>query len=166
MQADEIRALYAYHFALNRRLWDECIVPLTQAQFLKKFDYSIGSIRNHMVHMPNIDDNWFQLFGGRAEAKPTFKNVVHYPTRAKIRAYWDEVLERQQRVLAALTDEQVNQLVPLSLGGATVDVPLWKLMLHVINHGTDHRAQVLALLHQVGVKGFPQDLVFFLAPRR
>lgn len=164
MHADEIRALYAYHFALNRRLWDECIVPLTQEQFLQDFDYSVGSIRNHMVHLVNVDENWFARFGGNMDAKASWKNVVHYPTREKIRAYWDEVLGKQQRVLDALTDEQVNERLPMQMGRQTVDVALWQLLLHVINHGTDHRAQVLALLHRVGVTNtFAQDYVIFLA---
>ncbi len=33
MNADAIRHLYDYHFAENRKLWDTCIMSLTQDQF-------------------------------------------------------------------------------------------------------------------------------------
>jgi uncharacterized damage-inducible protein DinB len=36
------------------------------------------------------------------------------------------------------------------------------VLIHVANHGTDHRAQLLALLNQLGVKTFPQDYFFFI----
>ncbi|MBE2271224.1 MAG: hypothetical protein IAE80_23520, partial [Anaerolinea sp.] len=54
----------------------------------------------------------------------------------------------------------VNQIVPLEMRTGTVNVPMWKLMLHVVNHGTDHRAQVLAMLHSLGAPTFAQDMVF------
>jgi uncharacterized damage-inducible protein DinB len=33
-------------------------------------------------------------------------------------------------------------------------------MLHVLNHATDHRAQVLAMLHTMEANTFAQDMVF------
>jgi uncharacterized damage-inducible protein DinB len=51
MRADEIRHLYEYHFVLNRCVWDESVMALTDAQFVQKLDYSVGSIRNQTVHM-------------------------------------------------------------------------------------------------------------------
>ncbi len=36
------------------------------------------------------------------------------------------------------------------------------MLIHVANHGTDHRAQLLALLNQLGVETFPQDYFFFM----
>ena len=37
-----------------------------------------------------------------------------------------------------------------------------QVLLHVANHGTDHRAQLLMLLDQAGVKTFPQDYYFYI----
>jgi uncharacterized damage-inducible protein DinB len=34
------------------------------------------------------------------------------------------------------------------------------VLLHVANHGTDHRAQLLRLLHDLGVKTTSQDYIF------
>jgi uncharacterized damage-inducible protein DinB len=38
---------------------------------------------------------------------------------------------------------------------------LWQILLHVANHGTDHRAQLLRILNDVGVKTFPQDYIIY-----
>jgi uncharacterized damage-inducible protein DinB len=36
------------------------------------------------------------------------------------------------------------------------------VLLHVGNHGTDHRAQILRLLSDLGLKTGPQDYVFYI----
>jgi uncharacterized damage-inducible protein DinB len=39
---------------------------------------------------------------------------------------------------------------------------VWQVLLHVVNHGTDHRAQMLKILHDFGVKTESQDYIFFV----
>jgi uncharacterized damage-inducible protein DinB len=46
--------------------------------------------------------------------------------------------------------------------GEDKDLILWQVLLHVANHGTDHRAQLLRLLHDLGVKTGPQDYIFYV----
>jgi len=41
------------------------------------------------------------------------------------------------------------------------DLMLWQVLIHVVNHGTDHRAQILRLLHDLGVKTTSQDYIFY-----
>ena len=41
------------------------------------------------------------------------------------------------------------------------DLILWQVLLHVVNHGTDHRAQALRLLHDMGVETTSQDYIFY-----
>ena len=41
-----------------------------------------------------------------------------------------------------------------------VRLRLWQVLLHVVNHGTDHRAQALRLLNDLGVETKSQDYVF------
>jgi len=41
------------------------------------------------------------------------------------------------------------------------DLMLWQVLIHVVNHGMDHRAQILRLLHDLGVKTTSQDYIFY-----
>jgi uncharacterized damage-inducible protein DinB len=43
--------------------------------------------------------------------------------------------------------------------------PAWHVLAHLVNHGTDHRAQVLRVLHDFGAPTFDQDLVMHLWSR-
>ncbi len=42
------------------------------------------------------------------------------------------------------------------------DLIVWQVLLHVINHGTDHRAQILRLLNDLGVETTYQDYIFYV----
>jgi uncharacterized damage-inducible protein DinB len=42
------------------------------------------------------------------------------------------------------------------------DLIVWQVLLHVANHGTDHRAQLLRILHDLGVKTESQDYIFLV----
>ena len=60
--------------------------------------------------------------------------------------------------LAELSDDMPTSK-PLS--GEDKDLRLWQVLLHVANHGTDHRAQILRLLNDLGVQTTSQDYIFF-----
>jgi len=159
MNADAIRNMYDYHFTINRKIWDQCIVTLTDEQFTQDVHYSIGSARNQVVHMMNIDDRWFS--GLRGEEVPAFIDPVQFPKREVIREKWDAVELRMRDYLSKLTDEMLPT-IPFKEQDKDDTTQLWQILMHVINHGTDHRAQLLSLLNQLGVKTFPQDYFFFV----
>jgi uncharacterized damage-inducible protein DinB len=46
--------------------------------------------------------------------------------------------------------------------GEDRDLILWQVLLHVVNHGTDHRAQVLRFLNDLGVETTSQDYKFYV----
>jgi uncharacterized damage-inducible protein DinB len=39
---------------------------------------------------------------------------------------------------------------------------VWQVLLHVANHGTDHRAQLLRFLKDLGVETTSQDYIFYV----
>jgi len=153
VDANGFRRLYDYHFALNRRLWDHCIEHLSQAQFVQKLDYSVGSIRNQMVHMLNIDERWFCDL--RGQEVPGLLNPVYFFKPPVIRQRWDAVEADMRAYLAALQDAELGRQLEAGM-------QVWEVLFHVLNHGTDHRAQVLAMLHHLGVPTWPQDYAIYL----
>jgi len=46
--------------------------------------------------------------------------------------------------------------------GVVSDNHRWELLMHIANHATDHRAQILAMLdNRFSVKTVEQDMVFY-----
>ncbi len=158
MTSDYFRHLYEYHFAINHKIWDRCIVPLTDEQFKRKIHYSVGSVRNHVIHMLNVDDRWFCALRGLPD--PGGLNAVYFNKRDVIRARWDTVEAGMRAYLVDLRDDRLEEQPYLAQDGDPIRA--WQVLLHVVNHGTDHRAQLLALLNQLGVATFPQDYAFYI----
>lgn len=158
MNADAFRHLYDYHFAENLNTWDSYILALAQEQFVQKLDYSIGSVRNHIVHLMSVDDTWFSAL--RGVDVPDSLNPEHFNNRAKIREYWDQVEKTMREYLAKLTDDMLFEK-PFA-EGEDKDLILWQVLIHVVNHGTDHRAQLLRMLHDLGSKTVSQDYIFYV----
>ncbi len=158
MNADAFRHFYNYHFAENRKIWDTQVMAVTQEQFVQPIAYSVGSIRNQVVHMMHVDNLWFSDLRGVELLHPF--NPEDFIERDKIRQQWDEVEATMRDYLNALTDEMLFQK-PFA-DGEDKEFILWQVLLHVGNHGTDHRAQLLRLLHDVGVKTESQDYFFYI----
>lgn len=157
MNAAIMRHLYEYHFAENRKIWDSYVMSLDQNAFTQDVDYSIGSVRNHIVHLMSVDDAWFNGLTGKEHAH---LNPADFSDRAKIRAHWDGVEQRMRDYLAALQDDTLADK-PFT-DEEDQDLTVWQVLLHVANHGTDHRAQLLRLLNDLGVKTGPQDYIFYI----
>lgn len=158
MNADAFRHFYNYHFAENRKIWDSHVMSLSQDQFTRSVAYSIGSVRNQVVHLMNVDEAWFS--GLRGVENPQSPNPADMEDRKIIRARWDRVEQEMRDYLATLRDEMLFQK-PFA-DGEDKDLILWQVLLHVVNHGTDHRAQLLRILNDLGVKTGPQDYIFYV----
>ena len=159
MNAEAFRHFYDYHFAENRKIWDRYIVPLTQEQFTQSVDYSHGSARDQIVHLMTADDLWFSELQDRTPLEEVPPAAAD--DRANLRAHWDSIEQRMQKYLAELQDEMLFDK-PIKEPDEDKDLIVWQVLLHVANHGTDHRAQMLRLLKDLGVKTELQDYIFYV----
>jgi uncharacterized damage-inducible protein DinB len=131
--------------------------PLSQEQFTQPVDYSHGSVRDQIVHLMSVDEAWFSDLRGVDIPEPL--DPAHLNDRERIRAHWDNVEQMMREYLAALRDDM---LFDKPLAGEDKNLILWQVLLHVVNHGTDHRAQLLRALHDLGVKTTSQDYIFYV----
>ncbi len=153
MNTEDFRQLYQYHFHLNHKIWDEIIQTLPAEQFTQDLPYSVGSVRNQLVHLLSIEERWFS--GLRGEEVPGFANPEYYPNRELIRQKWDTVEAQMKSFLAGLDDEKLK--APFG-----EDILVWQVLIQVLGHGIDHRAQLLAMLNQLGAQTFSQDYALYL----
>lgn len=158
MNANAFRHFYDYHFAENRKIWDAYIASLSYEQFSENVGYSHGSVRNQIVHLISTDDAWFS--GLHGVEFPEELNSANVDDREFIRARWDKVEQNMRDYLAKLRDDMLFEK-PFA-DGEDKDLILWQVLLHVVNHGTDHRAQLLRMLNDLGVKTGPQDYIFYV----
>jgi uncharacterized damage-inducible protein DinB len=161
MNANAFRHFYNYHLSENRKIWDAYITPLSDEQFNQNADYSHGSVRNQILHLINVDDIWFSELSGLTPSEPASSHANDVDDRSRIREYWDRVEQRVRGYLADLRDEMVFDK-PIQEPDEDRNLIVWQVLLHVVNHGTDHRAQLLRLLNDLGVKTTAQDYIFYV----
>ena len=158
MNADAFRHFYDYHFAENRRIWDY-VTQLAHEQFAQPANYSHGSVRDQIVHLMNVDELWFAELQG-AEPPESFP-PADFDDRDNIRAHWDSIEQSMREYLAELRDDMLPGK-PIEEPDEDRDLILWQVLLQVANHGTDHRAQILRLLNDLGVETSSQDYIFYV----
>ncbi|MDE2635570.1 MAG: DinB family protein [Chloroflexota bacterium] len=159
MKSSAIGKLLHYHYGMFERVW-ECAQDLTADQFAAESDYSVGSVRNHFVHCLNVDGRWLARLKG--EAPPPLFNSTDYPDQDGIREQWEQVRQRALAYVDSLTEEDLNESAHVELEGRNLEARRfrrWEILLHIANHGTDHRAQILARLDELGAETIEQDLI-------
>jgi uncharacterized damage-inducible protein DinB len=157
MNADAFRQFYDYHFSENRKLWDRYVSQLSDEQFTQAARYSRGSVRDQILHLISCEHGWFSELRG-AEFPEDLK-PADFPDRESIRAHWDEVEQTMRDYLAELRDEMLFEK-PIKEPEEDKDLIAWQVLLHVANHATDHRAQLLRQLNDMGIETSYQDYIF------
>ena len=153
MELELIKTFIEYHFDTTRRVWDS-INQITDEQFLADDAYSRGSIRNLMVHLASTDRRW--LAGLKNLPDVGHLKFEGYSTRTAAREVFEQVAKDLNEYANSLTAEEINQN-PKDLPNTR-----WQVILHIINHGTDHRSTVLQRLHEFGAPTFDQDFLSWL----
>jgi uncharacterized damage-inducible protein DinB len=149
--------LFEYHYALYDRIW-ESLEALTDAHYHQSHDYSRGSLHDQMFHAVATDRAWLRGIQGYPR-KPAI-DPADYPHLQAVRQLFEEVRVAVEAYIASLTETELER-VPEQFYG-----PVWQVLLHVVNHGTDHRAQILRLLHEFEVPTFDQDYILWAWRRK
>ena len=166
MRPNEIRTFFDYNFWAFERVW-ECISKISNEQFVEEIDYSTGSIRNIVVHIMSAANRWVRRLQGIEI--PSHLAFEDFDTLSKTKAKWDELRKEFLDYVNSLNQEQLDEIThwELPARGLKLNNPRWELLLHVANHATDHRAQILAILHHhFHVRTVEQDMILYLAEQK
>ena len=155
MQALMLRHFINYHIAENATLW-AYVDQLTADQFVADIAYAHGSIRNQLVHMLSVDATWLASLCGQAIPDPLDPTQYVSPTPLKVQ--WDAVARQLQTYVQSLSDADV---LAQPLTDEDADLYVWQVLLQLVNHATDHRAQLLRCVHDAGIKTVSQDYIFY-----
>ena len=153
MKLELIKTFMEYHLDMTRRIWDS-IDQINDEQFVADDAYSRGSIRNLMVHLASTDRRW--LAGLKNTEDVGHLKFEDFSTRAAAHQIFEPVIHDLSEYANLLTEEELNQ------NPNDISNPRWQVLLHLINHGTDHRSTVLQRLHEFGAPTFDQDFILWL----
>jgi uncharacterized damage-inducible protein DinB len=153
---DMIQTLIEYDIVMSRRVW-ESILSIRDEHYLQEDKYSRGSIRNLMIHLASTERRW--LAGLKNEPDVGHLAFQDYPDRRQGKELFENVAADLHGYAAGLTEAALEEK-PANIPATRVDV-----LLHLVNHGTDHRATVLQMLSKIGASTFEQDFITWLWQR-
>ena len=161
MNPSEIRILFEYNYRTHRRIWD-CIMQLTEEQFVQPIPYSRGSLRDHCLHLIGGDRRWLARLKGASV--PDYPTPEEAPDRATVRAMWDVNEVLMMGYIGTLSDKDLRRILLYDMPkrGGMKATPVWQILVQMVNHGTDHRAQMLRILYELGGPTIEQDFIVYL----
>jgi uncharacterized damage-inducible protein DinB len=125
----------------------------------KDLSASHSSILGTLAHTFFADSVWYLRAIDPTLPYPNPKDV---PPLETLDARWRQLLDKWETWAQSLSDEDLDRNVAYRLmDGTGAESPLNRIVLHVVNHATLHRGQVMALFRQVGVKPPATDLIFY-----
>jgi len=160
MNKDDIATLFEYNYWATTRVLNGA-AQVTPEQYVASVPLSHGSLRGALVHTLGTEVVW-RLRCQEGISPTAMLAEAELPTLDAIRIRWQAEELAMRSYLASLTDEAINQTVQYK---TTKGVPfrniLWHLLVHVVNHGTQFRAEAAIALTIFGHSPGDLDMLMF-----
>ncbi len=160
MNKEDIFTLYKYNQWANAKILNSA-ANITRQQFLADALFPHGGLRGTLVHILFAQWIWRNRWEGNS---PTYRlQPEEFPTFASFHERWMEEENLLTQFVENLTDERLNAVIDYkNTKGSPKQQVLWKMMAHVVNHGTQHRAEAAAMLTDFGCSPGDVDMIYFL----
>jgi uncharacterized damage-inducible protein DinB len=174
MSADFFRLLFRYNWWANQRI-------LARLDALAETDYrapapglSFESLHGTLVHLAVAEVVWLARWRGEAppealkDARASAQMAAsHLPTLDAVRSLMEREREKQRDFVEDLRDEDLPRPVSYQTQyGEANSQPLQELIAHMVNHGTQFRAEAAVRLSQLGHSPGDFDLIVYLRESR
>ncbi|HEY5625508.1 MAG TPA: DinB family protein [Dehalococcoidia bacterium] len=156
---EHVRGAYAYNEWANQRLLDAA-AKLSDEQLTSERGGSRGSVADNLSHLVNTQVGWADTINETefTAQEPLPKTEI----MTALRRRFAESHTQLREIADGLTDESLAAVVRRERGGRIHGFPRWQMLLHLANHGTQHRAEIgLALLALDASPGDLDAIYFF-----
>ncbi len=145
-----LETLFRHNAWANALLFERCAV-LSDEQLNASMVGAYGSIRDTLIHIANSERSYLnRITTGQPYRRP---QGAPAPTMAALQ---ESVQASGKALIVAAPNVQSGDSVQVDWEGTPRSVPSAILLTQAINHATEHRAQIMATLTQLGIQ--PPDL--------
>ena len=125
----------------------ECCAKLTDAQLDATIGGTFGTIRETLTHIVKSERSYFS----RISTGKRYDFPADAPPLT-LAAMVESARTTGQGLIESVPKVQPDDSVQVDWEGVMTTVPLAVIVTQVINHATEHRAQIMAILTQLGVE--------------
>jgi uncharacterized damage-inducible protein DinB len=149
MTLQEVKLLHAFNSWASQRVFDT-VATLTPDQFTRDMASSHQSIQGTLFHIVAAEKIWLSRW--RNQPDPPKLQRSDLPTAAALHAEWEKVGLETAKWLGTMTDKSLQDSFTMTTSsGTTYRHTYVQAVQHVVDHGSYHRGQIIALLRQLGV---------------
>ncbi len=162
MNLATIRTLFEYSTWATERIFTQA-AALTPEQYTTPPNETMPSMRRILVHALGAETLWLtRLRIGSSVISVGEDDFPDFPT---LRQGWARQQQAMLAHLTTLTDEILAQPFRFERRGVPLEMVLWQIFFQLINHGTQHRSEVAAILTEYGHSPGDLDFMFFVLQR-
>jgi uncharacterized damage-inducible protein DinB len=160
MNKQDILLLYQYNQWASAKILN-ATTNVTAEQFIAPASFPHGGLRGTLVHALSAQWIWRTRWEGTS---PTFLlDPKDFPTVASLQERWAVEEKQLMDFVATITDDRLNNTFRYTnTKGQPFTKLLWHAMLHVVNHGTQHRSEAAAILTDLGHSPGDLDMILFV----
>jgi uncharacterized damage-inducible protein DinB len=163
VQIQDLELIYDYNYWANARM----VVAgrkLSAEQFAAPAAFPYGSLGGTLLHL--LDAEWSWRMRLQHHAPTTDLLEADFPTLDALVTRWQDDEREMRAWLGGLGDADLAGTVRYPIGeGKVRERILWHCLLHLANHGTQHRAEAAAILTALGQSPGDVDFTLFLNER-
>jgi uncharacterized damage-inducible protein DinB len=160
MKKNEILTLCQYNAWANARILNVA-AQVTTKQYLAPGSFSHGDLRGTLVHTLFAESIWRMRWESQS---PTNRFLPEdFPTFEALRSRWETEEKALMNFVKNVNEQKLDSIVHYSrTGGEACENILWHLMVHLVNHGTQHRSEAAAMLTDFGHSPGDIDFIVYL----
>jgi len=160
MSIELIHNLYQFNDWANNRILNTAS-QLSPEQMRAETNSSFGSVQNTLVHI--MSAQWLWLNRWRGSSLQVMLYPLDFPDFSSLRNRWDEINRETLAFVLTCTEENLAQtLAYRNSRDEEHSYPLWKQMVHQVNHATQHRSEVAMILTGWNLSPGAMDFLVFV----
>jgi len=162
MNTQDIQLIYDYNYWATRRIL-VASAQVSPEQFVAPTGHSYGSLRGTLVHALEAEYAWRTLCQFQTLASFEEMEEAAFPTLDGLARRWDEEEQAMRAYLASLNDQDLTGFARYTTDeGEKRERVLWHCLVHVVNHGPQHRSEAAVILTDAGYSPGDLDFTVFL----
>jgi uncharacterized damage-inducible protein DinB len=163
LQIQDMLTLYEYNYWANKQIL-AAAARVSQEQFSAPSGRSYGSLHSTLLHTLDSEFGWRMLC--QYSQLTLALSAAEFPSLELIQMRWQEEETAMRTYLAGLHDDLDGLVRYTTDSGEKRERVLWHCLLHVVNHGTQHRSEAADLLTEYGSSPGDLDFTVFLNEQR
>jgi uncharacterized damage-inducible protein DinB len=158
MDRDSVLGLVRFHAWANDRILTTA-GQLTDDEFRRDGVLDYGSAFHTARHLVDVDWSWREFCAGNDVGETyAWDHGFALDDVGAIHAFSLHEDDRLRRFVESLDDASLREPVALSEAEGDV-VPRWLILAHMVNHGTQHRAELARYFTECGHSPGDMDLI-------